>query len=362
MKLFFDIGTPAHFHFFKNAISELKQKGHSIKIAARDYQSVIYLLDKYDIEHDKVRKMRSGILKKAIDLPSADYHLLKAAKDFHPDILVSLGSVYLAHVSRMIGKPHISFEDTEVSIEQNMIYMPFTEVIFTPQKYRSKINPKKHIRIKSYKELAYLHPNRYRPDPTILDTMGISRDEKYVLLRFNAFDASHDVNIKGFSIEDKKKLLAGLTKHAKVFISSENPLPPEFKRHALSLPPEKMHDALYYASLFVGDAQTTITESACLGTPAIRSNKWVGPNDMSNFIELEQDYKLIYNIKTPIKAIEKAVELIQRPELSQEWQRKREKLLSEKIDLTAFLVWFIENYPESKATMKGNPEYQDRFK
>jgi hypothetical protein len=34
----------------------------------------------------------------------------------------------------------------------------------------------------------------------------------------------------------------------------------------------------------------------------------------------------------------------------------------EKIDVTAFMVWFIENYPESVKVIKENPDYQHRFK
>jgi len=37
-------------------------------------------------------------------------------------------------------------------------------------------------------------------------------------------------------------------------------------------------------------------------------------------------------------------------------------MLSEKIDVTAFLVWFVENWPESFKTMMENPGYQERFK
>jgi len=37
-------------------------------------------------------------------------------------------------------------------------------------------------------------------------------------------------------------------------------------------------------------------------------------------------------------------------------------MLSEKIDPTAFLIWFMENYPGSVKIVKNNPEFQSRFK
>ena len=37
-------------------------------------------------------------------------------------------------------------------------------------------------------------------------------------------------------------------------------------------------------------------------------------------------------------------------------------MLADKIDVTAFMVWFIENYPGSFRIMKEEPDYQYRFK
>ncbi|MCP3680812.1 MAG: hypothetical protein GY782_11380, partial [Gammaproteobacteria bacterium] len=60
--------------------------------------------------------------------------------------------------------------------------------------------------------------------------------------------------------------------------------------------------------------------------------------------------------------IEKALELLNISNLKEEWQKRRQKMLSEQIDVTAFMVWFIENYPESVDTMKTNPDYQYTFR
>ena len=54
--------------------------------------------------------------------------------------------------------------------------------------------------------------------------------------------------------------------------------------------------------------------------------------------------------------------LLKLSNLKQEWRNRRKKMLSEKIDVTAFLIWFVENYPESHEVMKNNQNYQVRFK
>ena len=48
--------------------------------------------------------------------------------------------------------------------------------------------------------------------------------------------------------------------------------------------------------------------------------------------------------------------------LKKEWQLRREKMLSEKIDVASFFVWLIENYPQSVSIIKNDPGYQFNFK
>jgi len=104
------------------------------------------------------------------------------------------------------------------------------------------------------------------------------------------------------------------------------------------------------------------TEAGILGTPVIRCNTFVGKNDMGNFIELEQKYKLIFSYRNPDRAIEKALSLIQDKDIKKEWIEKKQKLLNDKIDITAFIVWYIENYPQSFREMKDNPDIQYKFR
>jgi hypothetical protein len=59
--------------------------------------------------------------------------------------------------------------------------------------------------------------------------------------------------------------------------------------------------------------------------------------------------------------VEKVSEIMN-DDLQKDGKRKREKLIGDKINVTAFLCWFVENYPESFETMIENPRYQERFR
>lgn len=361
MRILFEVGHPAHVHFIRNIANSLIQKGDKIEICAREREDMVEtLLKQYGYNYSVIGRTKGNLISKMAGVFFIECRLIKVAKKFNPDICVGR-SQYPAYVSKLRGFPYIDFADSEHNPFVLPLTIPFTDVLITPEMF-SKSYGEKHIRVKSYKELAYLHPNWFKPNKDILELLAVSENEKYAILRFGSFDASHDIGISGFSMDDKMKLIRMLEKHSKFFISSESSLPKKLQKYQINIPPHRMHDALFYSSLLISDTQTSTTEAACLGTPAIRSNKWVGPNDMSNFIELEKKYGLIYNLRKTKGVIKKAEELLQKDDLKEKWAVKRKKLLEDKIDLTSFMVWFIKKYPESFEIMKENPEYQERFK
>ena len=148
----------------------------------------------------------------------------------------------------------------------------------------------------------------------------------------------------------------------KVFITTERDIDNEFKPYQLKVSPEKAHSLMYYATMLVGDSQTMTSEAAVLGTPAIRCNTFVGR--IHYLEEEEHKYGLTYGFRPEQseEMFEKMEELLSMPNLKEEWQSRRQKMLSEKIDYAPFLTWFIENYPESRETMKENPDCQFRFR
>lgn len=363
MKIGIFINTPAQWHFWKNIVRELTARGYKLKILFRDYGETLSVIENAEgyVYSSKANSKYGKILLLPIDILKAFQYLIS----IRPDILLGFG-VYEAFTSLLLRSASIIFTDSEprsskyLSV-QYKLFLPFVDAVITPESFLDNLG-RKHLRVASYKELAYLHPNYYSPKDDVLDLMGVSKGEDYVLLRFNAFDAAHDIGISGFTCEDKIRLVKELEKHARVFISSEAKLLEGLEDYALKVSKKRIHDVIYHAKLLVSETGTMTTESAVLGTPAIlcHSFGW----KMGNFIELEKKYGLIYNfpVSEKDKAIEKAIELVQKENLKKEWQKKRERLLKDKIDITAFMVWFIENYPESFNEFKENPEIQYRFR
>jgi len=364
MKILIDMGHPAQVHLFKNFIGEMEKRGHEIKVTARDKDVTMQLLDAYHIPYERVGSMKYGKINLILEWIFRGIKILKIARKFNPDILMGSLNPAIVHAAKILGKKSIIFTDSEPEAVKyplaDLITTPFADIIITLESVRHHYG-EKEIRVNSYKELAYLHPTRFTPNPDVLVQSGIGDGEDYVILRFVAWGAYHDVGRAGFDIEAKRRLITTLERHVRVFISSESIIPPEFEKYRLPIRPEQMHDFLYYALLLVGDSQTMATEAAVLGTPAIRCNLFVGEKDMGNFIELEDNYHLLYNFKDIDSAIRKVNVLLHRPGLKAEWMQRKKLLFAEKIDFTAFLVWFVENYPLSYSEMKEHPEVQYSF-
>lgn len=352
------MGHPAHVHLFKNFIREMERKGHSILVTARDKDVVTQLLKAYNVPYIPVGKKGTGALNLIKEWIIRDIEITRIAKKFNPDILLGVLNPATAHAARILGKVSITFTDSEPEIAKypiaDAITLPFTDVILTLSSVRHNYG-EKEVRVNSYKELASLHPARFKPDPGVLQIAGLSPEDDYALIRFVAWGAYHDVDQGGLTLNDKYALIKELEQSCRVFISSESPLPVEFEKYRLPIPPERIHDFIHYAKIFVSDSQTMTTEAALLGTPAVRCNSFVGKNDMGNFLELENRYSLIYNCQDGASVLSRVSELLRLPDLKVEWMRRREPLLREKIDLTTFMIWLIESYPKSFVEMKEHP-------
>ncbi|MEN6553749.1 MAG: DUF354 domain-containing protein [Methanobacterium sp.] len=350
MKILIDISHPAHVYQFKNAIQILKKKGHEILITSRNKEITLDLLDKFGMDYVEVGKYNYAPFRKGIEMLKIDYILYNLARKFNPDILIGgVGNVYVAHVSALIKKPSILFNDTEHGTLQNLLSFPFAKAICVPSCYTKNIG-KKEIRYNGYHELAYLHPNYYKPNPAVLHEIGLSEDDIFIILRFVSWGASHDIGHKGLKLEDKRNSVQALEKYGRVLITSELPLPQEFEKYRITVSPEKIHDLLFYATLLYGESATMASECAVLGTHAIFCD-YAGRGYTD---EEEIKYDLVYNFKNEEtmgkESLNKAIQLLKNPNLKIDGKKKCEMLIKDKIDVTAFMVRFVESY--SKVSTK----------
>ncbi|WP_048051012.1 DUF354 domain-containing protein [Methanosarcina soligelidi] len=337
MNILFDIGHPKDVNVFKNVIWKLQERGHEIKIVARAKENTKRVLEEYGFEYEVCRyyKQMAG---KAFGIITNDIHLYNISKKFQPDIFVSPGSPYSAHVSRLLGKPHIAFSDTEIAGLVIKLTFPFTDKIYTSSSFYLDLGPKQ-VRFNGYYELAYLHPRYFTPKMDVLKKYNL--DEGYIILRLSALASHHDIGARGFTFSAEEELIdfiRELEKYGRVIISSETKQWKTISDYELIFKPGDLHDLLYYSKICIGEGATMASEAAILGVPAIYVS-----NTHRGYLDELETYGLAFTIQNREEALEKAKSLLSDNFLLKNSKEKREKLLREKIDVVEFMVNEIES-------------------
>lgn len=346
MRILIEIGHPAHVHFFKNAINIWKTNGHELLVVSRDKEMTNYLLNAYRINAICISKAGHGAVGLFKEMLLRNFRLWQLARRFKPDIMTSIGGTWISQVSKLIKKPAIVFYDTENASLSNTITYPLVAALCTPKCYQNETKLGiRHLRYPGYHELAYLHPNRFKPGPKVLSAFRLDPSHRYFIVRFVSWGAGHDFHQKGMSLPQKKNLIDILSGHGKVFITSESLLPTDLEKYSSPIPPEYIHHVMAYATMVIGESATMASEAAALGVPAI----FISDTSRGYISEQQHHYELVYHYtnRQIHEAFKKIGDLLRRPHLHDEWQRKRNKMLDDCIDVTAFLVDFINDYPAS---------------
>jgi len=336
LKFLFEISHPSRVHNFKHVIWELQRRGHDVKIGAIKKEITYELLNAYNLEFTELGENKPGnIIRKIPLIFEAVYNLHNIASEFNPDVFISSYSPISAIVSRVHGKKHIAFHDTENTGLTDPFTAPFTDIICTPNCFKRDFG-KKQVRFEGYKELCYLHPKYFKPDPSVLEKINANVGDPLIVLRLVSFSAHHDIGQHG--LENPIEMIHRLEKYGRVILSSETHIP-KLQQYEVKLPPEDIHSLLYYSNMYVGDGSTMATEAGVLGTPSLYISSFKGT--LGNFIELEDRYGLVYSYETDREALEKAVSILEDPNSKKVWASKREVLLKNTIDVNEFFYNLI---------------------
>ena len=297
MKILIYLHHPAHFHLFKNIIKGLKINNEIIIIATKK-DILEDLLKNEGISYINVlpKGRRDNKFSIALSLLKQDFRLLKICLKEKPDILVGT-STEIAHIGKILNIPSLFLNEDDIDVVPlvGKIAYPFAKHLITPDICNTGKWDFKTLRYKSFHELAYLHPNNFKPNKSLV-SKTLNPDNHYFILRFAKLGAHHDFGIKGLHDDLIYKIINMLDPHGKILITSERKLDKRFEKYKININPNEIHHFMYYSSLFIGDSQTMAAESAVLGVPFIRFNDFVGR--ISYLDELEKKYLLGFGIKT----------------------------------------------------------------
>jgi predicted glycosyltransferase len=337
MKVLFDILHPAHAHFFRHAIRLLEADGHEVMITARDKDLTLQLLASFGLPYLVISREAPSRAGLAGELLARDVRLVQVARRWRPDVMASIAGISTALVGFLTRTRNLVFYDTENATLSNLLSYPFATEVITPDCYRRRVLGR-HVTYPGYHELAYLHPKRFRPDPSVLEAAGVNPEEPFSVVRFVSWRALHDVGKgRGISADGRQRLLQILSERGRVFVTSEDRLPDKLADFELPVPPDQLHHLLSFARLYVGESSTMASESAILGTPAV----YVDPIGTPYTDEQEQRYSLCFNFKP--EQLEDLLSccrdlLVRDLKRQPEFRARTERMLADKIDVTDLII------------------------
>jgi len=335
MNILFDIGHPAHVHLFKNFIKYLKKKKHNVVTVCRNKDVTTKLLDFYEIRYFCLSEPGNNLIGMLKELLIRDYKVFKLHNNQNFNLAFGT-SLSIAHLSALTKVKSINFNEDDDSVVLYYAYLtyPFTTTIVNPDCIKFKKWHNKRLFVPSYHELAYLHPNNFKPNKEVLKKYRLE-EKKYIIIRFSALKAHHDTKAKGISNSLWTNLNVLISKYKyKVIKSIEN-------SNYCEIEPWDMHHILAFAKIIISDSQTMTIEGAVLGIPSIRINTFIGKSTVIE--ELEKKYKLaigfLPNQEEDVLLTIKAI--LSDQKIDSLWKERLEKLLREKDDLNK---WMIEYF------------------
>lgn len=266
-----DICHPADVHFFRHIITHLKEKGHETLVTARPKDVTLQLLEEFGIPFDVVGTHYSSLSRKAVGLLSRNRLFRRKIKEFKPDLILGFASPYAAQMAWISRVPCVTFNDTEKAFWGNTATHPFTKYLICPE-FSNIASRKEGLHFKGIFEQLYLAERHFRPDPGIRAKLGLGSEERYTLIRTVAWDAAHDTYPHYLNLDGTIGMLTSLSAHDRVFLSSENPLPPELEKYHLPTLPSEFHHVLAGSALVISEGAKTASEAAILGRPSVLMN------------------------------------------------------------------------------------------
>jgi uncharacterized protein len=364
MKLVFALNHPAHYYLFKYIMIGLLDSGHKIKIVIRQKDILEKLMKSESQSYTRISMKRnrrknpfSIILNSLTELVVQDINLNKVVTKFKPDCLLGT-DIAIAHIGKVRRIPSFVFNEDDYEINKLFCISayPFADYIVAPRYTSVGRFSSKKIPYNGIQKMAYLNPKYFKPDDDILNELGLKHDEPYFIIRLVSLTSGHDIEGKHVGIDELllKKIITILGPHGKVLITSEDELPDNMKKYQVRIAPNRMHDLMYYASIFIGDSQSMCAEAGIMGTPFIRFNDFVGKIEYLN--DLENRYSLGWGVKTnePEKIFEIINQLLRMFAIKEEWRKRANVLFKEKTDLTNLMILMINENPTNIANLRTN--------
>lgn len=276
-KVWIDLENSPHVPFFKPIIVALEEKGYSVLLTARDCSQTCGLADMHGLTYKRIgRHYGKNRILKLVGLVIRATQMINIARREKPLLAVSHGSRAQALASNILGLPVVTIGDYEHGrrmplVRLDWIIMP--EVI--PDSAITWGNSARIFKYPGIKEDVYVPI--FRPQPGVLNEMGISAKELVVTVRPPASDAHYhnpesdvlfDNTIEWLGVVDRLRMVV-LPRNERQGDSIRKKWPGLIGVGKIIIP-DRVLDGLsliWYSDLVISGGGTMNREAAALGVP-----------------------------------------------------------------------------------------------
>jgi len=273
-RIWIDLDNSPHVPFFRPIVEELRARGYSVLLTARDAFQVTELTRLHDMPCMTVgRHFGKNKLMKALGLLIRTAQLLPLTFRHRPDLAVSHGSRAQTMAAKLMRIPSVVIADYEhVKHVNRATFMIVPEIIPTETAGRHADRVLKYPGIKED-----VYASTFTPDPSLVGELGLSAEEVVVTVRPPATEA-HYHNPESEALFDAViDLLAGNSRTRIVLLPRNDKQATEIARrwpHWLEsgkmIIPRRAVDGLnlvWHSDLVISGGGTMNREAAALGVP-----------------------------------------------------------------------------------------------
>jgi predicted glycosyltransferase len=283
MNILFDLLHPADVNLFKNVVYSLKKQGHTVYLIYRERGALerIAKSEFPDLEVIKIGTHSKSISGKIYSLIKREYQAFLFFRKHKIDIVVCQG-LASGIACKLLNIKILHYDDDS---EYKLTYYMgkvFADIDVVPS--FMPVSGKNIFKYKGYKELAYLHPDYFFPERTVLNDYNLLNSD-YVFIR--------EIASISINYQQNNALLPEIIrylkeKNLKVVLSIENKaLVDQFKENCIILkePVKGLYSLIYYSKFVISSGDTMAREACVLGKTCI----YTGGRTMlanSQFIDL----------------------------------------------------------------------------
>ncbi len=275
-KIWIDLDNTPHVPFFEPIIEELKARGFSVVVTARDAFQVCQLADKKGLSYTQIgRHHGKNRLLKAFGLVLRALQLSPIGLKEKPVLAVSHGARSQILLSNLLGIPTILIADYEHSRFPPMMRPTW---LMTPDAISDQSLCLKNGRVRKYSGLKEdVYAWKLEPDPSLLDELGVSDTDIIVAVRPPATEAhyhKHESVVLFEAFMDRAARVPGirivlLPRNRRQEEQIRSKWPAWFENQKTIIPAGAIDglNLLWHSDLVVSGGGTMNREAAALGVP-----------------------------------------------------------------------------------------------